>query len=69
MKSEIHVIELVTRMVGRNDVGDESSRSPTLTEVVDEQGVECGIVRNRCNKLMTTLMQKGLPSLAVMKQC
>jgi hypothetical protein len=31
-------------MVGQNDVGDESSRSPTLSEAVDEQDVECGIV-------------------------
>jgi hypothetical protein len=44
MKSEIHEIELVARMVARNDVGDESSRSPTLLEVIDEQHVECGIV-------------------------
>jgi hypothetical protein len=36
MKSEIHGIEFVARMVGRNDVGDESSRSPILPEVVDE---------------------------------
>jgi hypothetical protein len=31
-------------MVGRKDVGDESSRSPTLSKAVDEQGVECDIV-------------------------
>jgi hypothetical protein len=31
-------------MIARNDVGDESSRSPTLPEAVDEQHVECGIV-------------------------
>jgi hypothetical protein len=31
-------------MVGSNDVGDESSRSLTLPEAVDEQGVECGVV-------------------------
>jgi hypothetical protein len=31
-------------MVDRNDVGDESSWSPTLSEAVDEQGIECGIV-------------------------
>jgi hypothetical protein len=44
IKSEIHVIELVARMVARNDVGDESSRSLTLPEVVDEQHVECGVL-------------------------
>jgi hypothetical protein len=44
MKSEIYEIELVTKMVARNDVGDESSRSLTLPEAVDEQHAECGIV-------------------------
>jgi hypothetical protein len=44
MKSEIHGIELVARLVARNDVGDKSSRSPTLPEAVDEQHVECGIM-------------------------
>jgi hypothetical protein len=44
MKSEIHVIELVARMIVRNNVGDESSRSPTLPKAVDEQHVECGVV-------------------------
>jgi hypothetical protein len=44
MKLEIRGIELVARMVSQNDVGDKSSRSPMLTEVVDEQGLECGIV-------------------------
>jgi hypothetical protein len=44
MKSEICGIELIARMVARNNVGDESSRSPTLPEAVDEQHVECGIV-------------------------
>jgi hypothetical protein len=36
IKSEIYGIELVARMVARNDVSDESSRSPTLPEAVDE---------------------------------
>jgi hypothetical protein len=36
MKSEIHGIELVARIVSQNDGGDESSRSPTLLEAVDE---------------------------------
>jgi hypothetical protein len=44
MKLEIHEIELVARMVARNDIGDESSRSPTLPVAIDEQHVECGIV-------------------------
>jgi hypothetical protein len=36
IKSEIHGIELVARMVARNDIVDESSLSPTLPEAVDE---------------------------------
>jgi hypothetical protein len=44
IKSEIRGIELVARMVARNDVGDESSQSLTLPEAVDEQHVECGVV-------------------------
>jgi hypothetical protein len=36
IKSEIHRIELVARMVGQNDIDDESSRSPTLSDAVDE---------------------------------
>jgi hypothetical protein len=44
IKSEIRGIELVARKIARNDVGDESSRSPTLPEAVDEQHIECGIV-------------------------
>jgi hypothetical protein len=44
MKSEIHGIEFVVRMVGQNDVGDESSWSSTLPEVVDEQDIKYGIV-------------------------
>jgi hypothetical protein len=44
MKSEIHEIELIIGMVAWNDIGDESSQSPTLPKAVDEQHVECGIV-------------------------
>jgi hypothetical protein len=44
MKSEIYRIELVTRMVAQNDVGDKSSRSLTLSKAVDEQHIECGVV-------------------------
>jgi hypothetical protein len=39
MKLEIHEIELVAKMVARNGIGDESSRSPTLPDAVDEQHV------------------------------
>jgi hypothetical protein len=44
MKSEIHEIELIVRMVARIDIGDESLRSPTLPEAVDDQHGECGIL-------------------------
>jgi hypothetical protein len=44
MKLEIHEIELVTRMVAWNNVGDESSWSSTLPKMVNEQQVECGVV-------------------------
>jgi hypothetical protein len=44
MKLEIHGIELFTKMVTRNDVGDESSQSLTLPEAIDEQHIECGVV-------------------------
>jgi hypothetical protein len=44
MKSEICGIELAARMIARNDVGDESSRSPILPETVDEHHVKCDIV-------------------------
>jgi hypothetical protein len=44
MKSEIHGIELVAMMVAHNDVGDESSWSPTLPETVDEHHVECVVL-------------------------
>jgi hypothetical protein len=46
---------LITRMVGQNDVGDESSLLPTLSEEVDEQGIKCGIVIMQSS----TLMQKN----------
>jgi hypothetical protein len=55
MKSEIRKIELIARMVGQNDVGDESSLLPTLSEEVDEQGIKCGIVIMQSS----TLMQKN----------
>jgi hypothetical protein len=43
-KSDIREIELVPRMVAHNDICDESSRSPTLPEAVDEQHIECGVL-------------------------
>jgi hypothetical protein len=47
MKSEIRGIDLFERKVAWNNVGDESSRSPTLPEAVDEQHVKCGIVHTQ----------------------
>jgi hypothetical protein len=44
IKSEIREIELVERKVAQNDFGDQSSRSSTLPEAVDEQHVEFGVV-------------------------
>jgi hypothetical protein len=44
MKSEMHGMELVARMVSWNDVGDESSRSLTLPKAIDEQRIEYGVV-------------------------
>jgi hypothetical protein len=46
LKSEIHGIELVARMVAQNNVGDESSRSLTLPKAVDDEHIECGIATN-----------------------
>jgi hypothetical protein len=44
MKLEICGIELVATMVAQNNVGDESSQSPTLPEAVDEQDIDCGVM-------------------------
>jgi hypothetical protein len=44
MKSEISGIEFVARMIARNNIGDESSRSLTLPKAIDEQHIECGFV-------------------------
>jgi hypothetical protein len=63
MKLEIRRIELVVRMVARNDVGDESSRLMRNTSNV----VLC--LHNRRKKLRTTLMQMSPHSLPIMKQC
>jgi hypothetical protein len=71
MKSEIHGIELVARMVDRNVVGDESSRSLTLLEAVDDQHIEYGIVLTQ--PLQETQDDTDAddppPSLVVMKLC
>jgi hypothetical protein len=44
IKSEICEIELVAIKVAWNNIADESSRSSTLLEAVDEHHVECGVV-------------------------
>jgi hypothetical protein len=44
MESKIHGIKLVARIVSWNDVGNESSRLPTLLKAVDEQHVKCGVM-------------------------
>jgi hypothetical protein len=36
--------QMKTMMVAQNDIDNESSRSSTLTEAVDQQHIECGIV-------------------------
>jgi hypothetical protein len=70
MKSEIHGIELFARMIVRNDVGDESSRSLTLFEAVDEQHVECGVVLTQPSQETQDDLDVDEPhSLSVMKQC
>jgi hypothetical protein len=69
MKSEICVIELVARMVARNDVGDESSRSPTfLKRLMSGTSNAASCLRNCRKKLKPTLMQRSLRLLLVMKQ-
>jgi hypothetical protein len=72
MKSEIHGIELVARMVDRNVVGDESSRSLTLLEAVDDQHIEYGIVLTQPLQETqddTDADDPPPPSLVVMKLC
>jgi hypothetical protein len=70
MKSEIRGIELIATMVGRNDVGDESSQLPTLSETVDEQGIECGVVLMQLSyETQDDTDPDEPPSLEVMKQC
>jgi hypothetical protein len=56
-------------MVGWNDVGDESSQSPTLSEVVDEKGIECGVVLTQpSQETQNDTDADDPPLLAVMKQ-
>jgi hypothetical protein len=70
MKSEICGIELVARIVAWNDVGGKSSRSPTLSEAVDEQHVKCDIVLTQPSQETQADTDPEEPhSLAVMKQC
>jgi hypothetical protein len=70
IKSEICGIELVTKLVARNNVGDKSSQSPTLPEAVDEQHVECGVVLTQSSQeTQANIDAEEPPSLPVMKQC
>jgi hypothetical protein len=70
IKSEICGIELVTKLVARNNVGDKSSQSPTLPEAVDEQHVECGVVLTQSSQeTQANTDAEEPPSLPVMKQC
>jgi hypothetical protein len=69
MKLEIHGIELVVIMVDRNDVGDESSPSPMLPKVFDEEGVECrDVLTQPSQEIQGDTDADEPPSLAVMKQ-
>jgi hypothetical protein len=43
MKSEVRGLELIATRVERNNVCDECSRSPTLSEAVDEHAIECPV--------------------------
>jgi hypothetical protein len=68
MKLEIREIEMAARMIGQNDAGDESSRSPTLPEAVDEKGIECDVVLTQpSQETQYNTDAKEPPSLAVMK--
>jgi hypothetical protein len=62
--------KLIARMVGRNDVGDESSRSLTLSEAVDEQHVKCGFMLTQpSQETQDNTDADEPPFVAVMKQC
>jgi hypothetical protein len=67
IKSEIYRIELVVKIIARNDVCDKSLWSPTLPEVVDEQHIVSSCLLNFRKKLRTTL-QRSPHLLQVMKQ-
>jgi hypothetical protein len=70
IKLEIHKIGLVTRMVTRNDVCDESSRSPTLLEAVDMPHVKCGVMLTQSLEETQGDTDPEEPhSLVVMKPC
>jgi hypothetical protein len=70
IKSEIHGIELVIRMVVQNNIGNESSTSLTLSKAVDEQHVECGIVLTQpSQESQVDTDAEEPPLLPVMKQC
>jgi hypothetical protein len=61
-------IELIIRMVDRNDVGDKNSQSLTLSEAIDEHGIECGVVLTHSSqKTQDDIDANDHPSLVVMK--
>jgi hypothetical protein len=65
MMSGICEIELVARMVARNDIGDESSRSSTLPKEVLEHHVECVIVLTQpSQETQTDTIAKEPPFIA-----
>jgi hypothetical protein len=68
MKLEICGIELVVRMIARNDVGEESSQLPTLPEAVDEQHVKCVILLTQPSQETQDDTTEEPCSLLVMKQ-
>jgi hypothetical protein len=59
-------IELIIRMVDRNDIGDKNSL--TLSEAIDEHGIKCGVVLTQSSqKSQDDIDANDHPSLVVMK--
>jgi hypothetical protein len=55
-------------MVDRNDVDDKNSQSLTLSEAIDEYGIECGVVLMQSSqKTQVDIDANDHPSLVVMK--
>jgi hypothetical protein len=70
IKSEIHGIELFTRMVARNDVVTKVlSRRLYPKQLMSNMLNVALCLHNRRKKLEMTLMQMSPHSLPVMKQC